>query len=96
MHPDQAVVAGADRVGSENPQADRVFAAADVRDERAAPRHVVIERREHLEGRVEHAGPVPLVDHDQRVTPRHLVVVDAGEVHRGPVAGAERVVGFAE
>ena len=72
-----------------------MLARADVRDERSPARHVVVERVEYVQRRVEPIGQSPPVGFDHGVAPGEGVVVDAREVHRdtrlpGPIDSTVR------
>ena len=70
-----------------------MLARPDVGHEGSASRHIVVERREHVDGRIEAIGQVPLAGSDERVAAGEVVVVDTGEVDRDTGAGTDLVDG---
>ncbi len=94
--PHRARRARSERLAAEHAHPHRQLARPDVGDVRAPARHVVVETGEHVERGVEPIGRTPAVRCDHGVAAADLVVADAVEVERDPVAGADLVDGRPE
>ena len=79
-----------DRVAAQHAHPHGDLARAEVREVRAAPGDVVVERRQHVEGRVEAIGRPPASGRHHGVAAADLVVADPGEVERDAVARPDR------